>query len=185
MFTQLKKIIASQSTGKKVLLLFVLTNCIYAYMLLVSIPKTLEFTPDFKLLDMMPLGYDLDFVKGLFDALGSKGRAVYLSHQLPVDFIYPLLFGIGYCLLMAYLLKKINKYSSNFFLLCLLPLVVWIADYCENLSIIYMLNNYPTISESTVGMSSFFSLVKSMTTTVYFVALLIVLVIVGIKKIRK
>ena len=185
MFTKLKQLINSQATGKKVLLLFVITNCIYAYMLLVSIPKTLVFAPDFKLLDMMPLGYDLDFVNGLFNALGIEGMAVYLYHQLPIDFVYPLLFGLGYCLLMAYFLKKINKFNGVFFVLCLLPLLAGFADYCENINIIYMLNKYPSISQNSVDISSFCSVVKSMITTVYFVALLLVLAVFAVKKIKR
>jgi len=184
MFKKLKQFIASQATGKKVLLLFVITNCIYAYMLLVSIPKTMEFTPDFKLLDMMPFGYDLDGVNALFKALGTNGRAVYLYHQLPIDFIYPLSFGVGYCLVMAYFLNRINKYSSVFFILCLLPLLAGLADYCENINIIYMLNNYPSISQNSVSIGASFTLVKSMATSVYFISLIVVLAIFGFKKWR-
>jgi len=185
MATNIKHFIASKATGKIVLLLFLITNCVYAYMLLVSIPKTLEFAPDLKLMDMMPLGYDSEHVNTLFNALGAEGRMTYLYHQLPVDFIYPLLFGIGYCLTMAYFLLKIDKYNSILFTLCLLPLLAGFADYCENISIISMLNNYPSISQNLVSTSSFFSLVKSMSTSIYFVALLLVLAIFAVKKIKR
>ena len=66
---KLREIIAKNSSGKKVALLFVITNLIYAFMLLVTIPKTVAYSGGMKLLDMMPLGYDLDYVNSLFKAL--------------------------------------------------------------------------------------------------------------------
>ena len=57
----LKKIIEKNSSGKKVLGLFILTNLVYAFMLLVTIPKTMVFSNGMKLLDMMPTGYDYNY----------------------------------------------------------------------------------------------------------------------------
>lgn len=56
----LNKIIEKNISGKKVLGLFILTNLVYAYMLMVTIPKTMAFANGMKLLDMMPAGYDFD-----------------------------------------------------------------------------------------------------------------------------
>ncbi|MGK0376922.1 MAG: hypothetical protein ACJA1Z_000729 [Patiriisocius sp.] len=105
-------------SGKKVLRLFILTNAVYAFMLIVTIPKTMEFSKGMRLLDMMPMGYDLNYVSELFKSLGEIGRETYLTNQIPVDMIYPLLFGLTYCLLLAYFLKKLNKLNSPFRYLC-------------------------------------------------------------------
>ena len=93
---RIRKIIDTNLSGKKVLLLFLLTNIVYAVMLTVTIPKTMTFSNGLKLLDMMPLGYDLEYINMLFETLGENGRQVYLTNQLPVDMIYPFLFGISY-----------------------------------------------------------------------------------------
>ena len=127
----LKNIIDKNLNGKKVFLLFILTNIVYAFMLLVTIPKVMSFSNGLKLLDMMPAGYDLEYINSLFNALGEGGRELYLYNQIPVDMIYPFLFGISNCLLLAYFLKKINKLDTSLFYLCLLPLVAGIADYFE------------------------------------------------------
>ena len=105
---RIKEIINKSLTGKKVLLLFVLTNLVYAIMLTVTIPKTMTSSNGMKLLDMRPTGYDSVYVNTLFETLGVNGREVYLYNQIPVDMIYPFLFGISYCLLIAYFLKKIK-----------------------------------------------------------------------------
>ena len=106
---RLIKFINSNISGKKVLGLFILTNVVYVFMLFVTIPKTMGFSNGMKLLDMMPTGYDLNYVSELFNALGKIGRETYLTNQIPVDMIYPLLFGLTYSLLLAYSLKKLNK----------------------------------------------------------------------------
>lgn len=182
---RIRKIIAANLTGKKVLLLFLLTNIVYAVMLTITIPKTMTFSNGLKLLDMMPLGYDLEYINTLFETLGEKGRQVYLTNQLPVDMIYPFLFGISYCLLIGFFLKKLNKLDSLFFYLCFLPIIAGVADYLENFGIFTMLYNFPGFSPFTAKVTNVFSMVKSTTTTVFFIALIITLLVLGINKIKE
>lgn len=181
----IKNIIDKNLNGKKVLLLFILTNVVYAFMLLVTIPKTMSFSSGIKLLDMMPAGYNLEYINNLFNELGVDGRKFYLYNQIPIDMIYPFLFGISNCLLLAYFLKIINKLDTSLFYLCLLPLIAGIADYFENFGIITMLNTYPEITNFSATATNIFSITKSTSTTLYFVTLLITLIAFGVKKIKK
>ena len=180
---RIKKIIDANLSGKKVLLLFVLTNIVYAIMLLVTIPKTMEFSNGMQLLDMMPFGYDSEYINTLLETLGKTGRQVYLKYQIPVDMIYPFLFGVSYCVLMAYFLKKLNKLNSVFYYLCFLPVIAGIADYFENFGIITMLNNYPDLTPITMKATYVFSVVKSMATTIFFIVLFITLLMLVIRTI--
>jgi hypothetical protein len=134
-----------------------------------------------KLLDMMPIGYESEYKNSLLETLGVNGRKVYLYNQIPVDMVYPILFGISYCLLIAYFLKKINKLNSTFFYLCFLPIIAGIADYLENFGIINMLNNYPNLSQFSMDATNVFSIMKSTTTTIYFIALISILLLFGVK----
>jgi hypothetical protein len=181
----LNKIIKKNISGKKVLGLFILTNLVYAFMLLVTIPNTMAFSNGMKLLDMMPTGYDFDYVSKLFNALGDNGRETYLTSQIPVDMLYPLLFGISYGAVMAYFLKKINKLNTPFIYLCLLPIIAGLADYSENIGIISMLNSYPDFTENTVNTTSMFSVIKSISTSLYFITLIAILILLGIKLFKK
>jgi hypothetical protein len=181
---RLTKFIKGNISGKKVLGLFILTNAVYVFMLTVTIPKTLGFSNGMKLLDMMPTGYDLNYVSELFNSLGEIGRGTYLINQIPVDMIYPLLFGLTYCLLLAYFLKKLNKLNVPFSYLCLLPIIAGIADYLENFGIIAMLKSYPELTEIAVKTTSSFSVIKSISTSVFFIVLFIVLIILGFKAIN-
>ncbi|WP_439132479.1 hypothetical protein [Polaribacter sp.] len=147
----------------------------------------MEFSNGMQLLDMMPTGYDWNYVSELFSSLGENGRMMYLTNQIPVDMIYPLLFGLSYCLLLGYFLKKLNKLNklnSPYMYLFVIPIIVGIADYLENIGIITMLKSYPNLTEISVKTTSLFSLIKSMSTTAFFIILIIVLITLGLKTIN-
>lgn len=182
---RLTKFINSNISGIKVLWLFILTNVVYVFMLTVTIPKTMGFSNGMKLLDMVPTGYDLDYVSELFNSLGEIGRETYLTNQIPVDMIYPLLFGLTYCWLLAYFLKKMSKLHYPFTYLCIIPIIAGIADYLENFGIIAMLISYPDLTEISVKTTSTFSLIKSLSTTAFFVVLIIVLVSLVLKTVNR
>jgi hypothetical protein len=179
------KILEKYTSGNTVLVLFILTNVVYLFMLLVTIPKTLGFSNEMKLLDMLPTGYNQDYVNKLFSTLGENGREIYLTNQIPVDMIYPLLFGLTYSLLLAYFLKKLNKLKSPFTYLCLLPIIAGVSDYLENFGIITMLNSYPDLTETIVNTTSTFSVIKSTSTSIFFIALIVILMLLGIKFAKK
>ncbi|MGB5482128.1 MAG: hypothetical protein WBM91_13690 [Eudoraea sp.] len=181
---KLRKIISENLTGKKVAFLFLLTNLVYAFMLFVTIPKTVAYSGGMKLLDMMPQGYNSEYVNELFNKLGEEGRGVYLFNQIPVDMIYPFLFGITYSLLIAYFLKKLDKLNTPFFYLCLVPLIAGIADYLENIGIITMLNDYPDLSITQISTTNFFTLIKSLSTTLFFLILIVIIIVVGVKRFK-
>lgn len=178
---KLRDFITANSSGKKVAILFVLTNLIYAFMLLVTIPKTVAYSGGMKLLDMMPQGYNSEYVNELFRKLGTEGRHVYLFNQIPVDMVYPLLFAITYSLLIAYFLKKLDKLNTSYFFLCLIPIIAGLADYIENIGIVTMLNNYPDLSVVHISTTNIFSLTKSISTTLFFIVLIVIITLVGIK----
>ncbi|NNL15896.1 MAG: hypothetical protein HKO81_04560 [Flavobacteriaceae bacterium] len=182
---RLIKFIEKNISGKKVLGLFILTNLVYTFMLTVTIPKTMEFSNGMKLLDMMPTGYDLNYVSELFTSLGENGRLTYLTNQIPVDMIYPLLFGLSYCLLLGYFLKKLNKLNSPYNYLCVIPIIAGIADYLENIGIITMLKNYPELKETAVYTTNIFSVIKSISTSIFFIALIVILITLGIKVLNR
>ena len=99
--------------------------------------------------------------------------------------IYPLVFGVSYCAVMAYFLKKINKLNTPLMYLSLLPIIAGIADYLENIGIISMLNSYPNFTKTTVNTTSIFSIIKGISTSVFFIALAVILILVVIKFFKK
>lgn len=178
---QMKNLITRYLNGKIILVLFILTNIVYAIMLTITIPKVMNYAGGMKLLDMLPAGYDADYVNSLLNALGTEGRNTYLFQQIPLDLIYPFLFGITYCLLFAFIINKLNKQNSFLFYLCYFPIFAGLFDYLENFGIITILKSYPDNSTAMSQLTSIFSILKGTLTTIYFVALLIALFALLIK----
>jgi hypothetical protein len=179
----MKSLVIRNLNGKLILFLFIVTNAIYAVMVIVTIPKVTAFSNGMKILDMMPTGYNADYVYSLFNILGEEGRHAYLCRQLPVDMFYPLFSGVTYCLMLAYFLKKLGKSGSNLFYLCFLPLIAALFDYGENLGIITLLKLYPYKLMGLVQVTNVFSVLKSFTTAITFIILIALLIVFAYRKI--
>jgi len=181
----IENLIRENIQGKKVLLVFALTSVVYLTMLLATIPKVMSHGGGMRLLDMIPMGYDIEYVKNLLDALGQQGREAYLYNQIPLDMIYPALFAISYCLVLGYFLNKLDKLRASLIFLCLLPFGAGAMDYGENIGIIIMLKGYPSISNGIVTITSCFSILKSICTSFYFLILIGSLILLGIKTLKR
>jgi hypothetical protein len=180
-----RDLIRKNIDGRKVLSLFILTNIVYTIMLTLTIPTVMSFSGGMKLMDMMPTGYTAEYVNSLLITLGEQGRHAYLFKQIPVDMIYPLLFGISNCLILAYFLNKIGKLESSFFYLCLLPLFAGLFDYLENIGIISILTSFPHNSVTLSQTTSIFTVFKSLLTTIYFIILILTLIRFGLNRLNK
>jgi len=178
----MRDLIIRNINGKKVLLLFLLTNFVYCIMLLITIPAVMSFSSGMKLLDMMPMGYYHAYVNTLFTTLGKEGRDAYLFRQLPVDMIYPFLFGISSCLVLAYFLNQIGKLNGPLFYICFIPFFSGLLDYGENIGIITMLKTYPENIKLYSQITNIFTMLKSSCTITYFILLLILLIVFGKNK---
>jgi hypothetical protein len=179
----MRNLIKKNLNGRKVLLLFILTSIVYAFMLIVTIPQVMNFAGGMKILDMMPTGYNPEYVNTLLKALGEQGRYAYLFHQIPLDMIYPSLFGVSYCLVLAYFLNRLGKLETSYFYLCLLPLFAGLFDYFENIGVITILNSFPHNSVFLSQTTNLFSVLKSAFSSVYFVILITTIFVFGINKI--
>lgn len=179
------RFIDKHSTSRKVLFLFIITQIIFAVMVFGTIPNVMSYADDMKLLDIMPTGYDFNYVTILMASLGPSGRSAYLHQQIPLDMIYPLLFAVTYFLLLAVILKEVVKAQSGFYYLCFIPVLAGIFDYLENFGIISILKSYPNISNLLVQTTNFFTLAKSYSTTVYFIILLIPIFVFLVNKLRR
>ena len=176
--------ITKHATGKKVLFFVILANIIYAIMVFITIPKVSAFVAGLKILDMMPSGYDFEYVKSLFENLGEEGRTVYLWQQIPLDLIYPFLFALSNFLLLAYLLKKIEVKNQNLYRLCLIPVFGGLFDYMENFGTILLLRSFPEISQTQVTVNNFFTILKSGFVTLFFIVLIATFFVFVYKKIK-
>jgi len=164
--------IHKHSNGKVIIALFVLTMAVYLTMLFYSIPAVSAFAPELPIFDLSPLGYSFNYANELLDTLGVEGRNLYLSIQLPLDFIYPGLFSITYSLLLVWLFGKTFDGYSKFYYFALVPFLAGIFDYVENVFIIKMISSFPDLQVTTVEVASTFTILKSSFTMLFFILLI-------------
>jgi hypothetical protein len=163
------------ATGRNILILFVLTMAVYAAMLFITIPGVLRHADGMTLPDLMPGGYEPQYIRQLFSELGDEGRGAYLRRQLPLDLVYPFLFALSNALILVYLLLRLGKATQKALLIATIPLAAGLFDYLENISTICMLLRYPDISDVSVRIASVFTVLKSGLTTLFFILLLALL----------
>lgn len=181
LFIKIKEATNKHSSWKKVLFFFIVTQAIYGIMLSYSIPKVIRYANEMKILDMLPTGYDAEYVQKLFATLGETGRSIYLFQQIPLDILYPGLFAIAYTLLFKIIFSKDNKFQN----LIVFPIFAGIFDYVENIGIVIMLTIYPLFHPWIANLTNVFSILKSFSTTLTFIILIIALIMLVINKINR
>jgi len=159
------------ASGRTVFILFIMTMSVYFLMLFYTIPMVESYASNMALFDMSPSGYSYQHAMSLLERLGDAGRAIYLTRQLPLDFIYPGLFAMSYTLLLIWLFSKSFKDTSRIFYLAFIPALGGLFDYLENIYIIRMITSFPDLSNGLVQVASTFTLLKSTFTTVFFLLL--------------
>ena len=164
--------IINAASGRNVLIFLVPSLAVYSVMLFYTIPGVQSYAPEMKVFDLLPGGYSYDYAMKLLSSLGDEGRKEYLYTQLLLDFIYPALFAISSCLLLAWLFSKRNDKGSSIFYFCFVPVIAGIFDYLENMQIVLMILNYPDVSKLQVVLSSVSTVAKSGLTTVFFLLLI-------------
>ena len=181
----MRTLIEKNVSGTGILLLFLITNLVYGIMLFITIPKVMSFSGGMKLFDLSPFGYSVEYADALLRSLGMEGRSAYLYAQLPFDMIYPFLFGVTYCLMIAYFLNKLEALKGPLFYLCCLPVGAGIFDYLENIGIITMLRGYPNNPDYLILTTSSFTIIKSMLSAAGFMVLIIAWLIFSAKKLLR
>jgi hypothetical protein len=175
LFRRIQRLLTKQATLRKFLIFFIVTHIIYVIMLLYSIPLVSDYAGGMKILDIMPTGYTAEYARTLFDTLGEQGRNAYLFKQIPLDLIYPFMFGVTFALLLILIFRKTFDQTSKVHFLFFLPLIAAFFDYLENAGTILMLLTYPTFSDVMASANSLFTVTKSV-----FSALTFIMIIVGL-----
>lgn len=130
--------------------------------------------------DMRPLGYGPTEAAALLDALGPEGRAYYLSHQIPLDTLYPAMMALTLIAAMRWL----GRHTPGRTLVNLGTVVsvgAALCDYAENLGIVVMIQSWPNLSDPLVQSASTATIAKSVLTTL---AMSLALLMAGLRVFR-
>jgi branched-subunit amino acid transport protein len=136
-----------------------------------------------------PLGYTYEYAYQFLLRLSEKGYELYTHVQLPLDLLYPALFGLtGICtiVLLVRLYAKVNRHSNLSVdsilsrTMLFVPVVAMFADYMENLFIYAMLSFKSAVPQSLVYAADLFTITKSIATTSFYMIVLIIGILIGV-----
>jgi hypothetical protein len=95
----------------------------------------------------------------MLTAMGSEGRAFYLTLLLPMDFPCPVIYMLCFFWLIALLLKFAALNNPVEYILTV-PVLAMLFDWIENIGIIVMLNSYPNLPEWAATLASVSGMLK-------------------------
>jgi hypothetical protein len=113
---------------------------------------------DAKPIDLLIPTYTAEEAFAELDKMGEEGREAYKQVEIYVDIIYPIIYGIGFSLIVAFLWGKGE--GSPIFYFPLLPYLIMLFDFGENYFIVSTINDYSSRPSDLLTMGSYFSLVK-------------------------
>jgi hypothetical protein len=123
--------------------------------------------------DMRPFGYGPTDAISLLGALGVDGRGYYLTHQIPLDTLYPAMLALTLIAAMCWFGQRIPN-SKLVGLGIILSVGAALCDYAENLGIMAMILSWPDVSIPLVYAASTATIFKSaLTSLAALLALLI------------
>ena len=145
----------------------ILTIGICAVMNLYLIPRIESSTQGIKCFDMN-IAYSYDEASRFLSLLSETGKNTYLTRQLPLDFFYPIAYGVFFAFLMITLSGKKTK-------MIVVPLLLAAFDYCENICVCRMLTS-DSLSRTIVSIASAATMIK--TILMYLCILLILFLLI-------
>ena len=136
------------------------------------------------MIDMMPQ-YDKDEISDFFTKIKPEGREIHRHMTAVVDMVFPFAYGALFILLSAFFLKRVVSPDSNWIYISLIPILLMVVDFKENLNTLALLKSYPNLDADMVASASTITSVKSMLTTISMVLPLLLGMIWIIKMVMK
>lgn len=180
-------------TIKLWLLFLCMSQSIFIIMQSYSIPRISHEAGGLLIFDMNPLGYTYEYAHKFLSQLSEKGYTLYLHVQLPLDILFPVLnglTGLSTFILLMRLHRKVKHTSAlpgySFFSKAALslPLAAMLFDYLENLMTLMMLSYKAAVPVNLVHVASTFTIIKSMSTSIFYILILVILLVNGVAWIR-
>lgn len=110
--------------------------------------------------------YTLEEINDFFTKIQLEGRQIHAHITGVVDMIFPFAYGLLFILLSAFFLKKITRPDSNWMYLSLLPILLMLVDFKENLNTLSLLETFPNLTAEMVDNASKVTGIKAMLTNI-------------------
>jgi hypothetical protein len=169
----IKSLLQKTSSAKNVGILFIVSHLVLLSMMVFTFPE-INSQIGTKAFDLQSFGYSVSTAKSIVNNLDTLTTDLYLFPQLTLlDVLYPFLLAL---FLSSFLFRlyqlTITKHKLKSILL-IIPFLAMGFDYLENICIILMITKSINISESLVLLSSSFTVLKGLLTSIAWLIILI------------
>ena len=136
---------------------------------------------DDKPLDLY-FSYSPDQAYEYLGGLRAKGRSAYARMELTTDLLFPVVYSLALTVVLVMAARRVlPPQDSRLQFLCFFPLLIVVADWCENLSLVVVIHAYPDRVDAIVTAASLFTSFK----WTFLVLVVITLVTVGTLAVTK
>ena len=104
--------------------------------------------------------YSPDQVYDYLDGLGEKGRSAYAKMELTTDLLFPVVYSLALTVALVMVARRVLPANSRLQYLRFFPLLIVIADWCENLGLAAVIHAYPVQRDTIVTAASLFTSLK-------------------------
>jgi hypothetical protein len=142
--------------------------------------KLVNATGSKEMLDLKPAGSP-DEVHGYVNKIGPSGRTVLKEMYTYQDFIYPICYGSFFTMALLFFISRVAPKNRKMLLLAVFPVLMMIADYVENSSILEIIEQ-PSSTTSAAFYLGTITTIKWILGVISILLLLILMSVFGYKK---
>ena len=169
----LNSILLKVSSVKGIFLLFVASQMVFLLMMIYTFPE-INHQIGTKAFDLQTFGYSVSTAESIVNNLDDRTVGLYLFPQLMLlDIVYPFLLALLLSGLLFRLIKTTQNEGKIISKLLILPFVAMIFDYSENIGVILMISKSIEVSETIVYLSSTATILKGVSTSIAWIAILV------------
>ncbi len=118
-----------------------------------------QYAPETGLIDFL-IYYSPDQLYQMISAYGKQGRQLYIVVELSADFIFSIVIAAFFSSFLIWSDSKLKTHFIKIEYYLLFPIIFMLANFLENLGIIWFLSNYPTKSFFLASVTSIFTFSK-------------------------
>ncbi len=167
----LKKLLSKTSTVKSICFLFLASHLVLLSMMLFTFPRINSQIG--KAFDLQAFGYSFATATSIVDNLRAEVAQRYLFPQLTLlDLLYPFLLALFLSSLLFRLLTLTDRLNKIAAIILFVPFIAMVSDYSENICVILMITKSIDLSETIVQISSTFTILKGVFTSISWLAIL-------------
>ena len=183
MITKFSQWLLKISTGPLVLACLVLFLVFSALVLPDQLAKAEVYSSDVGSPDLS-LYYTAADLYRMAEAYGPTGRTAYIRARFTFDLVFPLVYGAFLVTAISFLVKKASLGWQTWGQMNLLPIAGVVFDFLENGSAAIVMARYPQFTAVLDHLAGVFTLIKWLFNAASYVALVILVIIVLVRRLR-